>query len=330
MPPSPSQANDIREKKMTEAAALQIERLTLPTKEYERLTYPRFRELLSGGETAGKLPKVLAVGATLAGQPVGLALLSSIYAEDKRRLWSIAVDKSRRRQGIGGQLLTACETLGSDGGARRLVAYYSDQMPNSVAFERLISSAGWSPPDPVEYRLAGRASWVFDGQREWQFLLRRLERNGYSATSWADRSDVDRALVEKLASDETVCPSHLNPSRFDASAEPSVSIAIRRGGNVVGWVIGERSQISQEEIIHYTCGWVVPKLSRSGWLIAGVMEVCRRQSETVGPDSLAIFETRPDNLAMRKFMWERLKPRNPVWTDTRYCSAKEIGQRSTR
>jgi len=302
---------------------LKVERVTLPDERFAKLTYPRFRTLLSQPLESDTGRNSVAIGAEHRGKPVGLALISPQCSEQNRRLWSVSVAASHRCRGVAKSLLKVGEDAVAGMGTRMLVAYHSSRMSNLEAYERLIKSAGWSPPKELEYRAAARAQWVFDGMRQWQYLLRRLEQKGYSTTGWADRTAQDRTRISELVADEATCPPHFDPNRWEGRAEPAISVAIRRHGDIVGWIIGERDdRFHDERVYHYSTGWVLPELSRTGWLIGGILDVCRRQAEVFGPDSLSICETLPTNLAMRKFIWERLRPAYVLWTDVRYVSEK--------
>jgi hypothetical protein len=69
--------------------------------------------------------------------------------------------------------------------------------------------------------------------------------------------------------------------------------------------------------VYYCDGYAVPQLRRLGWLVAGVRDVSERQAGLQGEDSLCVFETAADNLAMQRFMERQLRPYSE-WVDRRY------------
>ena len=97
---------------------------------------------------------------------------------------------------------------------------------------------------------------------------------------------------------------------------------LHREGTIVGWIIAARGIAANS--YHYSSGYAVPSVRRAGWLIGGVWEVCRRQAEMFGGDSISVFETSPQNQGMRRLMERQLKPYS-VWTDARYISDKQLG-----
>ncbi len=299
-----------------------IEPLPLPVAGFEALTYPRLRWALTGEDApAERLQDVLALGARLHGASVGLVLLSPVSSEGVRRIWSIAVAPAQRRRTIGARLLARAEAEARDRGTRLLTAFHSSRMPNPAAFEGLLRRAGWSAPEPLEYRLAGRADWVFGALADWQPMLERLRARGFAATPWHEVTPEDRARAETLIAAAPQAPG-IQVFVHEKYAEPPVSIALRRHGEIVGWVLGEREPGTGH--FHYTKGYVVPELQRTGWMIGGLLEVCRRQAEAFGPDSVAVYETPAHNTPMIQFMQKRLSPRGPLWTDVRYRSEKQL------
>ena len=61
-----------------------------------------------------------------------------------------------------------------------------------------------------------------------------------------------------------------------------------------------------EDTYHYTHGYALPQYQRRGYLIMGMMEVCRLQAELFGAETLSVYET--NNAAMQRLMHQRIKP----------------------
>ncbi len=96
------------------------------------------------------------VGATEGDTPLGLAVARQMGGNSLRLEW-ILVDEARRRQGLGRRLLRRCERLGQKRGLGWIHTTYSSR-DDRAAFVGLLANAGWSAPEIVEYRNAGRAA----------------------------------------------------------------------------------------------------------------------------------------------------------------------------
>jgi hypothetical protein len=262
----------------------------------------------------------IAIGARWAGHPIGLALLSRELDQGSWRLWSVAVAPPWRRQGVGLDLMRKAEAEVRARGRQTLVAYHSSRMPRPGVYQALLSSAGWSPPVAGEHRIAARAGWALPAARDWHRLVQRARIRGYTATPWCELEPDGRAAVEAIVSRGLPLPA-LDPFRWEQSAEPTVSIALRGKGRVVGWVIGQ--QDPETGAIHYLAGHVISGLQRAGWLVVGMLDASCRQVGAFGPDSLAVLSTWAANRPMVRLMADRLGPCS-LWTDTRYVATKSL------
>lgn len=292
-----------------------------PAPAFATLTYPRFRPLLTATDGDTMQPDCLAVGATSHDIPVGLALLSSAYGEDERRLLSIFVTPLFRRQGIGLKLLAAVEQTSRENGTRKLVAFHTDRAPGYRKYENLVRKAGWSSPEPFEYRLGGRANWIDNAERDWHRFLARVRRSGFNAKDWTELTDEDLEQIAWLVanempeSDKMYDPIEYTP----ANLVPELCILLRCGTEIAGWILGQKG--ANEDSYHYTHGYALPKYQRRGYLIVGMMEVCRRQSVLFGSETMSTYETR--NVQMRRLMHQRIKPYSE-WTDERFVCEKRL------
>jgi GNAT superfamily N-acetyltransferase len=303
--------------------------LTLPAQGFETFTFPRYRSMVLTEDAEGPSER-LAVGASLGGRPVGLALLSRPFGEGERRLLSIMVSHSVRRAGIGSRLLAHAEDLARDNGARKLSAEHSTRLASRVAYEALMRKASWSAPSGRQFRLAGKAVWAVEAERDWAAFLARLRERGFSTSPWTALTPADREEIAVLVANElSGSDQAFNPlpreNRLDAL--PELSFLLRRDGRVVGWLLASRGALPGT--VHYGHGYVLPSLQRSGWLIAGVQGVCARQIELFGPDTLAIFETDSRNDGMRRFMerqLDRYRDRAAGWMDARLECEKSLSK----
>jgi GNAT superfamily N-acetyltransferase len=303
--------------------------LGLPATGFDAFTYPRYRELLSGGAQPEAARERLAVAAWAGEVPAGLAFLSRESPEHDRQLLSIMVSPALRRRGLGERLLLAVQDLAAGRGTSRLVARFSSRMAAARAFEALLAKAGWSAPEAFEYRLAGRASWALEALRDWAPFLDRLRKTGFSAADWRTLTGRERTEISAVMDRHmTGAERAFDPFRDEAKLAliPEICVLLRRDAEIVGWIQGKRGGLP--DTFHYSSGYVIPPLRRAGWLIGGAREVCQRQAERFGGDTVAVFEAAADNLAMRRFMDRQLK-RYSTWTDTRYRSEKRLAQAFT-
>lgn len=305
-------------------ADVRISEIPLPAEGLGNFTYPRYRELLVDQGAPENSRERIAVVASWKERRVGLALFSRPFREQERRLLSLMVDPMWRRQGVGQRLLTAGEQVASDRGTKRLNAVHSSELPARAAFEALLRSAGWGAPAEFEYRLAGKAEWALRARTDWAPFLLRLHAGGFSATDWNGLTGPDRDQVAALV--QTAVPQGdraFDPFEGEKNLNlvPELSLVLRRGGEIVGWILGSRGALVDS--IYYSHGYVLPPVRRAGWLPGGVREVCERQAGRLGPDTVSVFETSANNRGMRRFMERQLKPYS-LWTDSRYLSEKEL------
>ena len=157
-------------------------------------------------------------------------------------------------------------------------------------------------------------------------MLSRLDRDGYREVDWTAISDEDRREIAAIRENGEPLAREFDPLHpgFQAQLVPEVSVLLKRGDRIAGWVTATRGL--RPGMCHYSNGYIVPELRNRGWLIAGMCSVCERQSGAFGPKSLALFETRPDNTRMRRLMERGLAPYS-LWTDIRYRTEKTLRDR---
>jgi len=299
-----------------------IASLPLPAPAFASLTYPRFRQLLEIGDaTRGNgIPggRLVAIGASEAGFPVGLAL-GVVGKAGEARLLSIFVSKAWRRRGIGNRLcVQACGRMG-EWGAESVHIQYSTRVADPVGLAAFFQHAGWPPPEPLEFRLAGRADWVVRAGPDYARFLQSVESRGFDATPWSEIDGEDRAEVARLV--PHINHPNLDPALWDARSDPALNLALRQGRRLIGWVLSE-NQLAHG-YIHHVCGFVGAEFQRQGWLLAGLFRVCERQCSVYGPQSIAVYETPSSNHRMVRMMKERLAPFTE-WTDERLTAARAV------
>ena len=290
-----------------------------PAPEFAELTYPRLRHLLTKEESDLTHRDRLVVGALCGGVSIGLALYSREYGEGERRLLSVFVDRRFRRRGIALELLDRGERVAMEKETTKLVAFHSNQTANYAYYEGLVQKAGWSSPQLFEYRLAGKARWVYDAERDWAKFLTRVRRGGYAAKSWDEVTEADNARLADIVAHEMPEADRafdpLNHHLPDFMSE--ISVLLYCGDDIAGWVLGAKGAVA--DTYNYKTGYALPKYQKRGYLIVGMMEVCHRQAELFGPETLSTYET--NNAAMQRVMHKQIKPYSE-WTDERFVCEK--------
>ncbi|MBF0186770.1 MAG: GNAT family N-acetyltransferase [Magnetococcales bacterium] len=314
-----------------------IQTLALPDPRFTSLTFPRFRPYLTEPKYGER--DVKAVGMMAGSIPIGLALMGRPFTQtpffdpitleryhqyqqppaspapeddaaddhakrDHRRLLSLFIHKQWRRRGLGRDLLKAAEQVAFEQGSRCLTVQYSGKTKQKQALESLLEHCGWEAPQLHSQRLSGPANWYLKAEQTWPKLMPFLRRHGFETTPWLERTAEDNSAIEALVVIGEVETLLAPRQAFDQHCVPDLSFAIRRRGELVGWIIGE--EIDQVEGVLYHTGYVKPALRNRGWLIGGMLETGHRQSALMGPETTSWYETVGDNPAMRRLMDERV------------------------
>lgn len=254
------------------------------------LTFPRL------GWVLDTLPAPwLAVGARLGGLPAGLAL--GRIEDGVGHLLSLTVTRALRRQGIGRRLAAAWETAAAAAGATRLRAGCSDRLKGRDALVATLGRAGWSAPRLAQVWAIGETAPMVAAVGAWPSVAARLrEPDGFTFECWRGLDGADGPAVAALAAEpEFLAPLH--PSVRAERIEPACSIAVRRRGALVGWVLGERTDrvpldgVGHRPAVYYRSAYLARPLWHTGVLVGAYWHAYARQAAVFGPDSLALFCT---------------------------------------
>lgn len=278
------------------------------------------------------------------GQMVGLALLSEpvpVEGSVGRRVLSLSVAAAHRRRGLGRRLLAAAADAAQESGTPTLFTTYSHHMVSRPHFERTLNACGWSSPEPMECTIVGQARWVRAAAQEWEPLLARAARQGFSMLPWTEVTDNDRLEID-AAIRQGEAPAEWHPDLFLRKGSEPLSLHLRYQGKVIGWIVGERDG---ELCVHYRRGCLFPPYRKHGFLIVGLFEACRRQAELLGENSVCVNWASAGS-EMARFMETRLLPllegtfapipqlaatsseRPGGYFETRYLARKQLGEPS--
>jgi GNAT superfamily N-acetyltransferase len=265
---------------------------------YTSLTHPRHRALLESFNPSD----VFAIGVSAGGEPIGLALATTRGA-DVATILSVYVARDFRNRGIGTELLRVLERNLADCGFNHGELSYACSEPSTPIVERFLSKCGWSS----------------DGERMFAFiesaeiLLSAWSReavlpDSYSIAPWLSITPEERETLRQSQENERWIPENLNPFRFEKGLEPSTSLILRRGENVVGWLLTHRLDSSTLE---YANLFVRPSLNRVGNTFASLAllsEGVRRTVESMGKETRGQFCVAATNKAFLRFIERHMSP----------------------
>lgn len=250
---------------------------------------------------------VIAVGLISGARPVGLALGTLLPGRTRAELLSVAVASTERRRGLGGRLLKAWLTEAGERGADACRATYSESMPGRAAFEALLAGTGWTKPQASGLVVIGRVGKMVDEVGSWPGVSDRLATpRSYSFDpldlSLADIQAVERYLADPEAADMS------GPFRLTDSLARDFSIAIRRDGQLVGWLLAAETRRSLLDAnadgtaIRYLEAYLDPAYRQSGIMVGAYYHCYSRQMALLGRESVAVYytshESRPRMVAL--------------------------------
>lgn len=275
---------------LTEFGAPVLTPLTGAAAAFATLTFPRL------GWVLDTLPAPwLAVGARVGGLPAGLAL--GRIEDGVAHLLSLTVAGALRRRGIGRRLATAWEMAAAAGGARLLRAGYSERLKERDALVATLGRAGWSAPRPAQVWAIGETAPMVAAVGAWPAVAARLrEPGGFAFDPWRGLDETDGQALTALAAEPEFL-AHMHPSVRAECIEPACSIAVRRHGALVGWVLGERADsvpldgYGHRPAVYYRSAYLARSLWHTGVLVGAYWHAYARQTAAFGPDSLALFCT---------------------------------------
>ncbi len=231
------------------------------------LTFPSYRSLLPHGLT-GEVHNGLIVFALVAragDTPVGLVMAElpqavvangdDTQSQKVARLISVCVTPAWRRCGVAARLMQSMEDALRQREGVWLTTSYTTRMPAWQSFERLLAACQWSAPEPRMLMSLGYCTEVV--KAPWLSALSKASP-GFELFEWSQLSADE---VVKLQHDVAIgeIPGTLSPFSDVEEIEPSISVGVRHGGEVVAWMIVTRSPLIPNALC-YRSKYVRPKL----------------------------------------------------------------------
>jgi len=233
-----------------------LEILSVPCgEEWKGLTYPVYRPLL---EQAAPKTRLNVLAASRGQLPVGLCIADA--ARTTAVVRSLFVVEGYRRRGIGTALISRIEDELRQQGWSVVKIYYTTGRPEVEGFEAFLLRHGWSGPQVRQLLIRSDAEHLH--RMPW-FKPFRLPA-GFEILPWKDLRPEDRHTLQLEAETGDWIPHDLNPFKYELDRHEETSVALRRNGKVVGWLI---NHLLPGSIVRLTSGWVHPDIQRRGLMI---------------------------------------------------------------
>lgn len=164
--------------------------------------------------------------------------------------------------------------------------------------------------DASDGHLLCEAGPIHDSVSTWPAIARWLADPGrYSFDPWSEPHDADQAALARLRRQPSFQPM-MDPALYAATIDPACSLAVRRAGELVGWVLavplsGAMVASYGERVgRHYVSAYLDEPLWSTAALVAGYCIAFGRQVAAYGPQSLAMYYStlpRMQALTRRRF-----------------------------
>ncbi len=255
---------------------------------------------------------VIAVGLIVGARPVGLALGTLLPGRSQCELLSIAVAPAMRRLGLGGRLLDAWQAEASGRGATECRANYNETMPGRGALKALLARAGWTAPRASGLVVIGRVGKMVEEVSVWPGIAGRLAAPRSYAFEPLELTAADVEAVERYLSTPEAADMS-GPIRQAEQLADDFSIAIRRDGRLVGWLLATETRRPLVETntevpaIRYLEAYLDPAYRHAGIMVGAYYHCYSRQVARLGRESVAVYYTSHDSrprmvaLTLRRF-----------------------------
>jgi GNAT superfamily N-acetyltransferase len=267
------------------------------------MTFPLFRPLLSllgTGNADAQGTRPIACRATVDGQPAGLVLAQRTSAAPRTaELLSIFVAAPYRGRGIATELVACLEDAArTRHGVRELSGSYMTGKPSIPAVERVFAKREFTPP---KLRMIVLKFTPEEAARtDWYQRARMPE--GATIFSWKDLTDAERAWLRQSQAERQWIHPELEPWRCDQRFDEVSSVGMRKGGEVVGWVINHRPSPG---LVTFTTSFMRRDLARRGAIFPLYVASIERLA---GTGVICSFVTNAEFDAMVRFALRRGAP----------------------
>jgi GNAT superfamily N-acetyltransferase len=247
----------------------------------------------------------LAVGATLDGFPVGIALAA--VSDEAADLVAVFVLPELRHRGIGHRLATMLAERARERGIRRIDCSYFDADQGAGGVGPFIESLGYGHPRPTFLNVRCTLRSVTGAP--WRAVRRLGPRMGMIPWSAVERKA--RRTMESTDAASWI-PADLHPRVFEArgTIHDATSVALLHDDALVGWSLTGQ----HDATLYFDSCFVHPRFQRLGALLTIVNESVDRAS-SLGFEEGA-WVTPWHHADMVRFATRRLAPHATHFTTT--------------
>ena len=265
---------------------------------YEALCFPYFRLMLKASAPGCGL---LAVGASLLGEPIGLLLAQQDPGTSHSAvIHSVVVASRHRRIGVATALLARAERELESRAAQSAQITFMNDRPFTRALEGLLAKRQWHRSQltalfcEADFGTLSQAPWV---QRRWDFLPE------FEIVQWGDVTPQDRAEALQRQRHSRWFPEALNPFTEEHLTDPRLSLGLRHRGQLVGWCIVRELA---NRILRVVSLFVNRELQGSGRSVALLAEAIKRSGRS--EMDRILFDVCSEREQMVKFVHRRMAP----------------------
>lgn len=274
-------------------------------RQYECLTFPSYQQHLQNIGSS-----IIAIGATLMQQPIGLVLAEIKSYPDgiSAKVLSLFVKERYRNSGIGTALMIKLEAQLLTRNCNRVELVYMSGKKSTPALEKILAKLGWE--ESKSRLLVCKSTTEKIAKAPW--LQQRQLPSSYSIVPWVDLPPRYKQKIYQRQQHEQWYPESLNPFNDRDLLEPLNSLSLLHHDEVVGWAIAHRIN---PDTIRYTSLFVRKDLQKIGRAIPVLTEAIRRQinSDIVN----GIWSVEATNAPMVQFVKRRLSPYLTSLTETK-------------
>lgn len=236
-------------------------------------------------------------------EPLGLVTAKLAPNGQRASIYSLYVQPWARRRGLASALLSKLEgELQVQGYQELHIAYSGSQ---SVAVNGLLRQCGWGPPTLTSY--ACRIDIRANVRMKWLFFDYQLP-DTIEIFPWAEATRAELDQARALAEAPEPVAWGVSPWASPEPFEPMNSLAIRRHGQVLGWIITHRPL---PDLIRYTAWYVHPEMRLTGAGIAMLARSILLQRDYYlqhGAPTQTLLRFVTNNTLMSQFVQKRLAP----------------------
>jgi len=149
-----------------------------------------------------------------------------------------------------------------------------------------------------------------------------LRKSTFSFASWSSVTSEDNPAIKSLSAEPTCC-ENMSPTCWEGLIESRASIAVRREGELVGWVLTMLDTTGAEPTLSCESGYVRHDLWRTGVLVEAYYHAYSEAAKHFGPGTIVRFSTGPRMPGMMALTRRRFAPVS-LWVDDWLVSRKSL------